>query len=254
MPTPFMHLAVAEQIRAELGRWGENGRFLSNLLAQQWPAFYLGSVAADLSAISNIPRHATHFYTMPPPPELEAHTEMLAAYPMLADVARLAPEQAVFIAGYSAHLLLDLIWLREIVFSFFHELEQWSSREQRRLAHFILLTYLDKLAYEALPETAVSTLAAAHPHQWLPFAPDETLNAWQAMLVAQLEPGAPSQTINIYAKRLQMTPERFAASLTDPTWMDAQVFSKVSLSAVQAVLHDAIPRSITLLTNYLTQL
>lgn len=253
MPTPFMHLAVAEQILAELGQQGENGRFLFHLLSQQWPAFYLGSVAADLSTVSNVPRDTTHFYTIPPPPHVYAYREMLAAYPALADVANLAPAHAVFIAGYAAHLLLNLIWLREIVYPFFVQQAEWESHEQRRLSHNILLTYLDQLAQATLPETAVNTLAAAQPQQWLPFAPDDALTTWQAMLVSQLQPGAPSQTVNIYAERLDLTPAAFAASLQDPVWMETHVFGKIPVANVQTILKDAIPRSIAVISTYLTQ-
>lgn len=253
MPTPFMHLAVAEQILVRLADDGENGRFLSHHLTQHWPAFYLGSVAADLSTVSSVPRDTTHFYTMPPVPQLEAYEEMFAAYPALANPAMMEPNHAVFIAGYAAHLLLDLIWLREIVYAFFRQREMWESHEQRHLAHNILLTYLDQLAQAELPQTAVHTLAAARPQQWLPFAPDTALNDWQAMLVAQLQPGATSQTINIYAQRLGITPDRFAASLQDPAWMEAHVFGKIPVANVQTILQDAVPRSITLISNYFTQ-
>lgn len=253
MPTPFMHLAVAEQILIALEGEGENGRFLSHHLTQHWPAFYLGSVAADLSTVSDVSRDATHFYTMPPAPDVQAYPEMLAAYPALANPAHMAPDHAVFIAAYAAHLLLDLIWLREIVYPFFVQQAKWENRKQGQLVHNILLTYLDQLAQAELPETAVSTLAAARSQQWLPFAPDTALSDWQAMLVAQLQPGAPSQTINIYAARLGMTPSQFATSLQDPDWMETHVFGKIPVTNVQTILKDAVPRSIALISNYLTQ-
>lgn len=252
MPTPFMHLAVAEQILVVLEGMGENGRFLSHHLTQHWPAFYLGSVAADLSTVSELSRDTTHFYTMPPLPDVQAYPEMLAAYPTLSNPSQLAPDHAVFIAAYAAHLLLDLIWLREIVYPFFVQQAKWENRKQGQLVHNILLTYLDQLAQATLPETAVYTLAAARSQQWLPFAPDTDLNKWQAMLVAQLQPGAASETVNIYAERLGMTPTLFAASLQDPAWMETHVFDKIPVANVQAILQDAVPRSIAVIANYLT--
>ncbi|MEM7114250.1 MAG: zinc dependent phospholipase C family protein [Chloroflexota bacterium] len=250
MPTPFMHLAIAEQVQERLRPDGQNGR-LATLLSQNWSPFYLGSVVPDLSAISDVAREATHFYKIPIPPDVHAVPEMLAANPELADVASLTPEHAVFIAGYSAHLLLDVIWLREIVYPFFVIHDSWSDQQSRRVAHFILLTYFDQHDRRALPKTADRILAAAQSNNWLPFAPDDAINRWQAMLVEQLHPGAPSETINIYAERVGMTPTHFAASLNDPDWMADQVFGKIPVDQVRAVLQTAVPRTIDLINDYL---
>ena len=245
-----MHLAMAEKIQNRLRFDGENGR-LATLLTQNWSAFYLGSVVPDLSAISDVTREATHFYTVPIPPDVHAVPEMLAANPQLADAASLAPAHAVFVAGYSAHLLLDVVWLRDIVYPFFVIHDSWPDRQARRVAHFILLTYFDQHDRRTLPERADTILAAVHSSNWLPFAPDNAIHRWQTMLVEQLHPGAPSETINIYADRVGMTPIDFAASLNDPDWMADQVFGKIPVAEVRAVLETAVPRTIDLINDYL---
>lgn len=253
MPTPFMHLQVAEEIRAGLeAPQARNGR-LPALLRQEWSAFYLGSVAADFPTISGAPRVESHFYDMPPQPWEEAHETMLATHPELADSASLPSDQAVFVAAYSAHLMLDLLWFRQILIPYFVEAPHLGDRQQRHLVHFILLTYLDTLALELLPETAATTLAAAEPRNWLPFADDAVLARWRDMLVAQLQPGAPVQTVEIYAERLRMSPDEFAANLRDPDWMEVNVFSKVPVAEIQAKLAAAVPRSIVLISDYLNQ-
>jgi len=244
-----MHLHIAEQIYKMVSANG-NGR-LQTSLAAEWPAFYLGSVAPDVNAISTLPRVSTHFYDIPPDPDETAYATMLAQYPQLADLGAMPPGQAICVAAYSAHLMLDLIWLREVVYPFFFLAENLGDRQQRRLTHFILLTYLDTIALEGLPETAVSTLAAAKPNHWLPFIDDDILTAWQEMLVAQLRPGEPVKTIEIYAGRLGITPEQFAANLQDATWMQAQVFDKIPVEQVQLILQTAVPKSIDLISNYL---
>lgn len=245
-----MHLHVAEQILTMAGANGY-GR-LQQALAAEWPAFYLGSVAPDVNAISTLPRENTHFYDVPPDPEETAYGTMLAQYPQLTNLAAMSPGQVVCVAAYSAHLLLDLVWLREVVYPFFHLANRWGDRQQRRLTHFILLTYLDTLALAELPKTAVSTLAAAQPNQWLPFIDDAILTAWQAMLVDQLQPGAAIKTIEIYAGRLNMSPAEFAANLQDPEWMEAQVFGKIPVEQVQTILQTAVPRSVELISSYLS--
>ncbi|MCP4360336.1 MAG: zinc dependent phospholipase C family protein [Chloroflexi bacterium] len=244
-----MHLQIAEQIQQKTTRNG-HGR-LHNCLTAEWPAFYLGSVAPDINAISDIPRADTHFYTLPPLPDNDAIPEMLAAYPQLARPSQMNPSQALFIAAYSAHLLLDLIWLREVVVPFFVEADHLGSREQRRLTHFILLTYLDTLALDSLPDTAVTTLSHAQPQTWLPFAPDSVLIEWRDLLVGQLHPNAPIRTIEIYAGRLRMSTAEFQAALNDAAWMEAHIFNKLPVADIQQIINSAAPRSIELIQNYL---
>lgn len=244
-----MHLHIAEQIYEMVAADGY-GR-LQAVLAAEWPAFYLGSVAPDVNAISPLPRHSTHFYDIPPEPSEIAYLTMLAQYPQLTDLTAMPLGQTIFVAAYSAHLLLDLIWLREVVYPFFYLSKDLGDRRQRRLTHFVLLTYLDTLALDALPETAVNTLAAAEPDQWLPFIDDVILLRWQEMLVAQLQPHAPVRTVEIYAERLKITAEEFAGNLQDPAWMRVQVFDKIPLEQVQLILQAAVPKSVDLISNYL---
>ena len=248
MPTPFMHLHTAEQILATM-----DNDPCHSLLQQEWPAFYLGSIAPDYQGMCDVPRHESHFYTIPVPDDgPSGYERMLIEHPQLANGANLPSAQAVFVAAYGAHLLLDLIWLHEIVYPFFVTHDNWEGREDRRLSHFILLTYLDQMARNALPTTAVTTLASAQPQNWLPFVDDDCLIKWRNLIVEQLYPSAMSQTVTIYAERLSMTPKAFAACLQDPDWMTAQVFDKIPVAVVQDILQQAVPRSIDLITNYLT--
>lgn len=246
-----MHLDVAERIRSELvARQGENGR-LARCLIAEWPAFYLGSVAPDYQTICDIPREDTHFYPLPPEPYNQAWPRMLAQHRELADASLLPPDQAVFIAAYSAHLMLDLLWFREILVPYFFRAADIGDVAQRRLLHNILLTYLDMQALETLPRAAAETLAAAEPCHWLPFAADADLVRWRDMLVAQLWPGAEVQTIAIYAERLGIAPEVFRMNIEDPAWMQTQVFDKIPVDKVQARLATAVPASIEILEDYL---
>ncbi len=245
-----MHLHTAEQIRETVAAQNGDGRLLAQLDAC-WPAFYLGSVAPDVNAISDISRVATHFYRIPPAPGEPAYDVMLAQYPELACGPDLAAERAVFVAAYRAHLLLDLVWLRQIVYPFFAQADHLGNRKQRELTHFILLTWLDGLALAALPDTAVTTLSRAVPRHWLPFAPDETLVSWRDILVDQLRPGALPRTVEIYAGRIGVSPELFAANLQDEAWMAEHVFGKIPVDQVQARLAAAVSPSVELIRKYL---
>lgn len=245
-----MHLDVARQILAH----AELDREIAAQLREALPAFYLGNVAADFQTIADVPREATHFYPLPPEPDDRAHEKMLEEYPQLAQASDLTPEHAVFVAAYRAHLMLDLRWFRRVLIPFFVEATDWPADHRRRfLVHNTLLTYLDKLALETLPSSTAETLEAADPDHWLPFAGDGDLIRWRDLLVRQLQPGATTETITIYAERMKMTPKEFAANLEDPEWMHEHVFRKVPLDEVEEVLSQGTRDSISLIADYLAQ-
>ena len=259
MPTPFTHLYIAEKMAARLAADSSaaqdgSGPHLLALLQQQWPAFYLGQVAPDVQDVAGLPRTATHFYSVPPEEGNLAYPRLLAQYPQLADVRQMPLPQAVFIAGYSAHLLLDLIWFREILLPYFVEPVSLGDFSRRDYLHHILLIYLDGLAHAGLPATAVSTLAAARPQQWLPFVPDRHLQTWRDTLAAQLKPGAPLETMTVYARRLGISAASFAAQLSDPGWMSDHFFALVPVERVQMRLETAVTESIAVVQNYLQPL
>jgi hypothetical protein len=241
-----MHLQIAERVRASESFDGAVRR----LVEQEWPAFYLGSVAADVQTVSHVPRDQTHFYGLPPDPHRPVHEVMFSQHPSLAEAGRLPPAQAVFVAAYAAHLMLDVRWYWEVLTPYFINAE-WGEHRHRFLVHNTLLTYLDQIAMAGLPANADETLAAAEPACWLPFVDDADLTCWRDMLVEQLRPGAMSQTVEVYARRLGMTAADFAANLRDPAWMDEQVFHNVPLARVQAMLEGAVGQSIELIQDYL---
>jgi hypothetical protein len=243
-----MHLQTAERIIASDRLQPD----IKEKLLANYPAFYLGNVAPDYQAICDIPREDTHFYKLPPALENKGYDTMLARYPDLADPAALPPSKATFIAGYNIHLMLDLRWYHKALVPYFLVSEGWDDHRQRFIIHNTLLTYLDKLAVESLPKNAAEILSAAVPDYNIPFAPNDMLATWRDMLDNQLEPGAMLQTIEIYAERLKMSPEEFAANLDDPAWMDEHVFAKVPVEKVQAMLTDAVDQSIDIITDYLT--
>ncbi len=248
MPTPFMHLDFAEhsQLLPALNP------AIRELLQAHYSAFYLGNVAPDYQTICDIPREETHFYNIPPAPDLQAHELMLGRFPQLADVSRLPEAQAVFLAGYCAHLIQDLVWYRRILYPLFVQSKKWpQDRRQRFVAHSTLLTYLDRRACRALPLDAGKILAGAVSSNWLPFAADEDLHRWRDMLANQFHPGNSTETIAIYARRLGMAPAQFAANLDDPEWMDRQVFAEAPLAQIDAILAAGNDKSVQFINRFL---
>ncbi len=250
MPTPFMHLHTAEKIQKIIVAECPNNGLLAQLQAA-WSAFYLGSVAPDYQIICDIPRENTHFYKMPPEPGNMGYNRMLQTFPQLADAHKLTPAHATFIAAYAAHLLLDVIWLREVLYPLFLNSPNFVDRRERHLAHLTLLTYLDGLAYDALPASAGMTLAAAAPDNWLPFADSVDVGRWQTMLAQQLLPGGHRETVEIFAGRLGLTTEEFGTLLADESWLQNNLFTKIPIDMIQARLDTAVLESVTVIKNYL---
>lgn len=251
-----MHLHTAERIRACLASSSQphHARLLA-LLQTDWPAFYLGSIAPDFQAICAVDRFDTHFYPIPPEPDdYDAFGRMLTQHQSLSNAAALPRTAAIATAGYGAHLLYDLIWDHSVLTPRFRN-SDWGEVWERYVAHNTLLTFLDREAHAQLPLTAGKTLASAKGlEEWLPFAPNGILLSWQTLLVNQLKPGAALETVSVYAKRMRLSPEQFAAQLDDTVWMESHVFSRVNPEAVYATLDSAIGRSVELLAHYLAPL
>ncbi len=246
MPTPFMHLQMAEAI----GIHADLHPDARDLLAAHRSEFYLGSVAPDVQTVSRVPRVQTHFYDLPPETDDKAYPKMLARYPRL-NSKSLPPNKAVFVSAYCAHLMLDLRWYYEVLIPYFIDPPSWDDNHQRFVVHNTLLTFLDKSAANSLPSDVAQVLDSIDEGGWLPFVENEDLMKWRDILVDQLRPGAPLRTIEIYASRLYMSPEEFAANLNQPAWMDEHLFRRVPVPAVKEMLASAVPESVKLINDYL---
>ena len=249
-----MHLHTAEQMKTAVFQPDHPHHHLADSLAQAWAAFYLGNVAPDVQNLNGMAREATHFYHIPQPDELPAYDEMLVQHAILAQPSQIGIEHALFVAGYRAHLLLDLLWWREVAAPHFFHSERFTDLPQRRLVHFVLLSYLDAKALATLPATASVTLSQANPTNWLPFVPDADLRRWRDMLVDQLVPGAMPQTIAIFAARLGLPPDRLAHNLQDMAWMKRNLFDLVPIDQIEATLQTAVSASLTLINTYLEKI
>lgn len=249
MPTPFMHLHMAERVL----QYVQDDAPLHTLLTDYWPAFYLGSVAPDFQAICHVPREMTHFYPIPPEAgnAAGAFDRLLARYDHLTAVDKLPLEQAIFVAAYGAHLLYDLVWDEAILTPRFR-LTGWADVRERFMAYNSLLTYLDRQLLPELPPQAGGTLGQmVVPEGLLPFATAEQLAAWQTLLVAQLQPGATIRTVEIYAARMGVSEAQFVRQLEDEAWMAQMVFQHVALEEVQVAMDTAVVKSAHLLRAYL---
>lgn len=247
MPTPFNHLALAERLLASPKLPSGTRRQLQRAR----PAFLLGNVAPDLGTLSRLSRQASHYFEVPMQDLRPAHQRLFEAHPHLADPARLAPDHAAFMAGYLTHLWLDQAWILAIFEPVFGPEVPRGSFEERLIAHNLLRAWLDEQDHRRLDGTVAAALRRADPRRWLPFAPDEDLRRWRDLLAEQLAPGGRSQTAEVFAARLGITPEEFRARLASPGRLERAVFRHISRRRLQAFQRLALARSLELVTYYL---
>ncbi len=247
MPTPFYHLSVAEEL-VGLARLSPRARAL--LLAER-SAFLFGNTAPDVQVISRQARPDTHFFDLPvrsvrrPPWE-----QLLAAHPSLGQAARLPPAQAAFLAGYLCHLQADWLWVKDIFVPVFGLHSAWGTFPQRLYLHNVLRAYQDRQITPSLTNGTCASLARAAPADWLPFVRDEHLRQWRDLLVSQLHPEAPSQTVEVFAARQGLSPDEFYRLLDSEDGMEREVFARVPRHSLDLYRQRLIEGNINLLEMY----
>lgn len=224
MPTPFTHLQIAQQ---QLTNEHIPDSIRRDLM-QHRPAFLLGSIAADGRVNSNIGREVTHFYQYEMSITEHPWIVMLETHPMLK-----TPHDAdhhAFIAGYVAHLAADEYWSLNMMRPYFGEDRHWGdvSREMRFLALHLILIHADERDCALLQHWQAADLAAARPHNWLPFLSDETLATWRDFIADQLtEGGCGSQTLEVFGERLGMSARELATYSSNPAMMQEHLWQYI---------------------------
>ncbi len=226
MPTPFMHLKVAQ----DLLRDPLVPPPVRSLLNAHRGAFLLGSIAADARISSGIKRDATHFYRYDEVLRRHPWRVMLDRYPSLEHPED--PAQRVFVAAYVAHLAMDELWLIDLLRARFWDVD-WASHETRFFMLHTLLSVVDERDYALIEDWQAQTLLAAQPHDWLPFMPDADMIAWRDLIGQQLVEG--SQTLEILSERLKRRPEELRALIDSPERMQAELWTHVPQEVVAQV-------------------
>jgi hypothetical protein len=246
-------LYVAQQLLVRLeGRAApcqERAR-LAAVLRRCWPAFCLGSVAPDVQEWARLSRETTHFYTLPPDPDTDAVANLLARYPGLAGDRCRSDEQATFVAGYLAHLQLDLLWFREILLPHFVASPDLGEIEARVLLHNLTLIVLDQRHRNRLSPGMGTALRLTQPDQWLPFVEDEYLVTWRDHLAGQLVAGAASETVAIYAQRMSIPAADLQENVNDVQWLQTNLLARVPVATIEAQLDSSVDQCLTLVESY----
>lgn len=235
MPTPFTHLAYAQRLLSEPGL----PPTARALLHAHRPAFWLGSIAADVQTISALRREDTHFYHYERPMTEHPYRVMLARYPSMRAPAEDAAR--AFVAGYTAHLAMDELWSQHMIGPYFAR-EDWGPREVRFLALQLVLIVMDERDRAGLDAALAEELGRAAPAGWAPFVGDAHLAEWRDMIARQLAPGGQSETLAVVSSRspagMPLTPGRLRAMLDSPQRMARLLWNHVP----PAALHEAEQR------------
>jgi hypothetical protein len=207
MPTPFMHMALAEVLLFDPAL----SPTARSLMTNHWGAFLLGSIAPDARHTSGLRRGQTHFFEYGPEIPVPAVNNFLTAHPELRHDILQNTIQAAFVAGYVAHLEMDQVWCQMMLFPCFVE-PPGDPHEKNRLFH-ILVADLDRQARTHLNEGHFHHLSQTKINHWAPFLPDEAIIHWQQAVADQLAPGAPSRTLEILGKVIGVTGEALGTML-----------------------------------------
>src|SRR5689334_2305202 len=185
MPTPFMHMALAERLLAD----PVLPQPIHDLLAENWGAFLLGSIAPDARVSSGLDRVSTHFFEYLPKVDPPAVSAMLKKHKALRRIQITDNAHLIFVAGYAAHLAMDEIWCTELLFPGFFD-SNWGDSATKLLVLHVLLSHLDRRDRQLLPDNHYGLLSSAAPNGWLPFIDDDALVVWRDTIASQLAPGA----------------------------------------------------------------
>jgi hypothetical protein len=150
---------------------------------------------------------------------------MLAAHPSLAFASLLTPTHAAFIAGYLSHLIMDEVWLHDIVMPYiFVDDARWGTAHPRFWLYGYLMVYLERQSVGHLQHAAPILLSQAEPEGWLPFVHDRFLRAWRDQVADQIVLGGAALVTQYFAEMIGMTMEELAAITSSEERMAEEVY------------------------------
>lgn len=188
-------------------------------------AFLLGNVAPDARVSGGMARGNTHFFEYTPPKiDPLAKTVMFQQHPSL--LAATGAQRAL-VAGYLAHLAMDVVWADQMLFPYFYAKEEWGTQAQRFIMLHVLLTYMDAQDYRQWDAGFGAALAEAQPQNWLPFLSDKDLSVWQGLIANQIVEGATSKTVAVLGARINIGEEGLQQYLDSPDLMQSDLWQYV---------------------------
>jgi hypothetical protein len=144
-------------------------------------AYYLGSTAPDIRAITRWDRDLTHFFDLNDFGEQDSVRSLFEAHAELEDRARVGTGTASFLAGYITHLVLDEGWITQVYRPLFGERSGLASDERANVMDRVLQFEMDRQHREDrdVVEAMRADIAATALEVTIGFIDMETLARWR---------------------------------------------------------------------------
>lgn len=249
MPTASAHIAAALELL-------QDPAFIPRkqlASGELYGAFLLGNISPDVRVLNGAAREATHFYDIPLSGEATACQTMFAVHPSLENAGALAEQQAAFVAGYMAHLILDETWLELVVMPhIFVDGATWNKNHPNFLLYCLLMTLLAEESGLVVPQIAVDALLSANPRSWLPFANDADLSEWRDRVSRYVQNDSGWQTARMFAYEMKVDAEDLHQVVTSEDLLDKEIFKVVPRSVLDTFQHETHRRTVEALNAYLS--
>lgn len=217
-------------------------------------AFLFGSVAPDTRVVSGQSRESTHFFTIPPQSNSFSPSTMLAAWHELADPAALRADHAALIAGYLTHLVMDEVWVEDVVLPcLFIEGEPWGPQHQNWHIYNATIAYLDYKAARQLPAEIVAQVGGANIVDTLPFIDNDPMFTWRTHVSERIASNQ-FRSIEFAARNCDIPEEEMRSLVTSEENMAREVYPIVPPDNIAAFQRDTAERMQQVVEDYFNRL
>jgi hypothetical protein len=153
MPNLPMHIYLADQVAEQLDR---------SYVFDHMGAYYLGSTAPDIRAMTRWPREQTHFAPLSVEEVGTGTSTMFRMHPELQE--DMSPASRAFLAGYVCHLASDEVWITSVFRPHFDTAEESRLTDDQVEANIWDRAMQLDMDRQALPQIS----GDCHPEKWLP--------------------------------------------------------------------------------------
>ncbi len=194
MPPAVLHMSVAKALADELA---------ASTLDAERGAYYLGSTAPDVRAITRWDRKITHFFDLTEFAHQDSIAALFDAYPELADRTKLNKETAAFLAGYLTHLVLDQRWIEDVYRPLFGERSPLAGSQRANGMDRVIQFELDRREREdrSLLEDMRAQILSSALEISVGFLDLETIRRWREVNLDFLQAPATWERFRNFAGR-----------------------------------------------------
>ena len=172
MPPPVLHMSLAKTLADSLS--------LRDIDSDRG-AYYLGSTAPDIRAITRWERDSTHFFDLNDFADQDSVQAMFSAHSMLAQRQKVNAGTASFLAGYITHLVLDEGWITQVYRPLFGERSMLARDERANVMDRVIQFEMDRREREDRDavEAMRADIAATALEVTIGFIDMDTLARWR---------------------------------------------------------------------------